>query len=206
MCQPPVDPGKVTPEQLKELKDAVHDVRGWLDLKMRSGQYSFGFVFELARHLMKREYNVHTIYDEIGILEGTDGRPSATKATSPFLRPPLQGLWHKHHHQARFIWKNLELESRRAGVMEKIFAPYYGREMGEVAGQIAHGIVMENFFHRSGEKRLTGEFIVYERRGNGSNFYLTLGNHGEYDAIRARVDIYRQVDHDLRRAGGKGPA
>jgi hypothetical protein len=38
-----------------------------------------GWFWKLARHLIARTYNVHTIYDEIGILEGSDNRRSLTK-------------------------------------------------------------------------------------------------------------------------------
>jgi hypothetical protein len=43
---------------------------------------------------------------------------------------------------------------------------------------------------------MTGEFIVYERRTNGSNYYLTLGSHGEYPEIYARVEAYRKIDRE----------
>jgi hypothetical protein len=36
---------------------------------------SNGVVVELAQYLISRGYNLHTIYDEIGILEGDDRRP-----------------------------------------------------------------------------------------------------------------------------------
>ncbi len=37
-------------EGVARLKDAVAEVRGWLDTKLRTGRYSFGFVLELAQH------------------------------------------------------------------------------------------------------------------------------------------------------------
>ena len=90
-------------EELAKLRESVADVRGWLDIKLTTGRYSFGFVLELAGHQMARQYNVHTIYDEIGVLESTSSRPSMTKPPEPFKRGILRGLWHKHHHQARFL-------------------------------------------------------------------------------------------------------
>lgn len=80
----------VTPE-------TIQDVCEWLDLKMGTGRYTFGLAFELAYHRVARFYHVHIIYDEIGILEGTDSRSSRTKEAKPFKDPPLLGLWHKHH-------------------------------------------------------------------------------------------------------------
>lgn len=186
-----------TPEQTAELEWACRDVREWLDIKMRTGQYSIGLVVELARHFIGRGYNVHSIYGEIGTLEGDDRRTSVTKAAAPFRRPPLLGLWHKHHNQACFIPKNLRLEPMKDGTSEEVFAPYYGRFVGEVAGQIAYDLVMKPFDHRTSEHRMTGEFIVYERQENGTNYYLTLGSHGEYDEIRLRVEAYKQIDREI---------
>ena len=61
---------------------------------------------------------------------------------------------------------------------------------------------MKTFARRAAERRMTGEFIVYERRTNGSNYYLTLGSHGEYPEIYARVEAYRKIDreHDCHRS------
>jgi hypothetical protein len=87
---------------------------------------------------------------------------------------------------------------KRPGVMEAIFAPHIGKYVREVAGQLAHEMVVGGYSRRAGERRLTGEFIVYERNENGQNYYLTLGSHGEYDAIRARIDAYRKFDEVLR--------
>lgn len=58
-----------------------------------------------------------------------------------------------------------------------------------VSGRLANEIVVGGFFRRAGAHKLTGEFIVYERRENGSNYYLTLGTHADYDEIRERVDF-----------------
>ena len=69
--------------------------------------------------------------------------------------------------------------------MEPALAPHYGRRVEEAAGQIVHELVMKTFARRAAEQRMTGEFIVYERRTNGSNYYLTLGSHGEYPEIYA---------------------
>ncbi len=164
---------------------------------MRTGKYSVGLVVELAHHFIGRGYNVHAIYDEIGRLEGIDRRPSITKAAKEFKRPPLIGLWHKHHNQACFIPNNLMLELMKDGTSEEVLAPYYGRFVGEVAGQIAYDLVMKPFDRRTSDHRMTGEFIVYERPENGSNYYLTLGSHDKYDEIRRRVDAYKQIDREI---------
>jgi hypothetical protein len=123
-------------------------------------------------------------------------RPSITKKPRQ-MRPPLRGLWHKHHFQAGFIPKNLMEETERMvkdGHWEKLFAPYNGKYVHEFAGQVAHQMVIGAYERRARNRRMTGEFIVYEPQPDGSNCYLTLGSHGEYDAIRARVNTYKEFD------------
>ena len=186
-------------EDVARLTDAVADVRGWLDAKLRTGRYSFGFVLELAQHATSRTYNVHIIYDEIGKLEGSDNRPSMTKPAAPFTRSePMKGLWHKHHSQAGFIPTNLRLEMTRPGVVQEAFAPFIGRYVDEVAGEIAHAMVIGAYERRAHNHRMTGEWIIFEREPSG-NYYLTLSSHeGETDEERrARIEVYRTVDLEL---------
>jgi len=183
-------------EVCAKLNEALAEVRGWLNLKRRSGKYAHGFLVELSFHAVARSYNVHAIYDEIGKLEGRDTRPSRTKKFRQ-MRPPLRGLWHKHHFQARFIPQNLIDETERMvkdGRWEKMFAPHYGKDVDEFADQIAHEMVIGAYERRARDHRMTGEFIVYEPQSDGSNYYLTLGSHRDYDAIRTRVDTYKQFD------------
>ena len=180
-----------------ELEEAFQEVTGWLDVKMATGRYSRGFVGELMVHLVARMYNVHAIYDEIAKLEGTDPRPSVTKAATQFTRKPLIGLWHKHHFQARFLVKNLmnELKSADGGkAFDAALASLAERDVEDMAGLIARQAVVGGFERRAGAHAMTGEFIVYERLVDGSNYYLTLGSHGEYEQIRNRVGAHRQFD------------
>jgi hypothetical protein len=193
------------PEELTKLYQSVRSIQEWLNFKIRTGKCSFGFVVELAQHLAHRVYNVHTIYDEIGILEGDNTRPSNTKPAKPFTRPPLVGLWHKHHHQARFMLKNLELEWKTEGFAAAALTPHIGRFVDEAAGEIAHEVVIGAFLRRAALRRLTSEFIVYERREDGSNYYLTLGSHGDYLNIRTRVDVYRHFDLEQENSANSEP-
>lgn len=186
-------------EEVARLKDAVAEVRSWLDIRLRTGRYSFGFVLELAQHAIGRTYNVHAIYDEIGTLEGSDSRPSMTKPATPFTRSKLlKRLWHKHHFQARFIPTNLRLEMMRSGAIEEVLAPFMGRYVDEVAGEIAHAMTIAAYEQRARDHRITGEWIIFEREASG-NYYLTLSTHnGESDENRrARVEVYRAVDQEL---------
>lgn len=184
-----------TAEELAELWSAASEVSFWLDLKMRTGRYSFGLILELARHMIVRAYNVHTIYREIGILEGSDIGRSLTKPAAPFESDALKGLSHKHHHQARFIPKNLKNEMSRPGAMRAALAPYFGRYVHEVAGEIAHAMTIAAYERRASDQLMTGEWIIFEPSPMG-NYYLTLSTHdGETnEQRRARVEEYRAAD------------
>lgn len=152
----------------------------------------------MTAHYVQRTRDVHAVYDEIGKLEGNDPYPSRTKK-SRRMRPPLQDLWHKHYFQAGFMAHNLADEADRMvkdGRWERMFAPHYGKYVHEIAGQIAHECVIGAYEQRSRDRKLTGDFIVFEKRQDGCHYYLTLGLHGQWDAIRARVDEYRRFDAD----------
>ena len=113
------------------------------------------------------------------------------------MRPPLRGLWHKHYFQPSFMPRNLIDETAQMdkdGRWEAMFAPHYGKYVHEFIDQISHEMVMGAYERRARDHRITGEFIVYERQADGSNYYLTLGKHGEWDDIRARVDEYKRFD------------
>lgn len=77
------------PRQVAVTPEIIQDICDWLDLKMGTGRYTFGLAFELAYHMAARLYHVHIIYDEIGILEGTDPRPSCTMEAGPFKKTAL---------------------------------------------------------------------------------------------------------------------
>ncbi|MFD0935672.1 hypothetical protein [Methylobacterium trifolii] len=177
--------------------EAIRDVREWLDLKMRTGCYAFGFTVELAYHLVARVYNVHAIYDEIGILEGDDTRRSITKPAEAFKREPLKGFFHKHHYQAIFIIKNLFLQFHKEDDIESVFRPYIGQDVKYFAGPLAYDRTFGALQRRGTNGAMTGEFIVYEKLKNRSNYYLTLGSHGEYQAIRNRIDAYKRLDQEI---------
>jgi hypothetical protein len=194
------DPASLSDHEMAQLMDAVAEVEGWLDLKLKTGRYSFGLAMELARHALSRASNVHAIYDEIGKLEGSDTRPTLTKREEPFRGEVLRGLWHKHHQQTCFLVRNLTLEAERTGVVRDALAPYIGRDVDEVAGEIAHALVIGMYGQRARESRVTGEWIVFEKV-DGANYYLTLGSHNERDErTRTRVDKYRKVDDELAAA------
>lgn len=177
-----------------KLNEALVGIHAWLNLKRGTGRYAHGFLVEMAINSMSRLFHIHAIYDEIGKLEGIDTIPSMTKKPRQ-MRAPLRGLWHKHYFQASFIPHNLSNEAEkmsRDGRWEAMIAPHYGKFLHEVIGQISHEMVIGAYERRARDRRITGEFIVYEPQADGSNYYLTLGKHGEWDAIRARVEAYKE--------------
>jgi hypothetical protein len=184
----------VSATELVELNLQLAEMVGWLKIRAPNAKWSIGFAFELTAHSYRRGYNVDAILDEIGILEGTLQRRSITKPAKEFGRCPLQGLWHKHHNQACFLWKNISLELDRPGELEAICKPYIGKYMGEVSKQLVDDLVFGSYRKRASRAKMTGEFIVFEKLEDGRNYYLTLGCHGEYDAIASRVTDYKQVD------------
>jgi len=183
-------------EICEKLNEILTGIRAWLNLKRRTGRYADGFLAELTINTANRQLHIHAVYDEIGKLEGTDTIPSMTKKPRQ-MRSPLRGLWHKHYFQPNFIIRNLIDETDQMykdGRWESMFAPHYGKYLDEFWGQISHELVVGCFERRARSRKITGEFIVYERQADGSNYYLTLGKHGEWDAIRARVDEYKKFD------------
>lgn len=194
-----VSPG-ASEQALGRLNEEFRHARQWLDLKMRGGTYSLAFALELAIHSASRCYDVHQIYDEIGILEGADLRRSNTKEAKEFLHAPLKGFWHKHFMQASFMAENMFQEMNKRGAIEKALSPFMGQFVDDVAGQIAHVMTIDAYVKRASSGRLTGEWIVFEKDGDKNN-YLTLANHKEDNAvIRARIDANKTFDIKVKQA------
>jgi hypothetical protein len=173
----------------------ILEVDGWLRLKVTTGQFSKLLVQQLARGMVDRSLHVHTIYDEIGALEGAQfSKPTNTKSPTPFNHAPLKGLMHKHYTTPAHIIKNIDnywgkgFAHFNRFVKEQILRGQESVELTEeVIGRMAQGLVMNAFEERNLNKKMTGEWIVYASEG-GVNYYLTLGDHGEYnETIAERV-------------------
>lgn len=182
-------------QSAKTLAIAISEIQSWLGVKLRTGHASFGLVCELAFHMLNGIYDVHTIYDEIGILEENDHRFSSAKGARQFKHEPLRGLWYKHHHQASFLLKNLMLEMHRTPTVEAFLEDNIENVMSpELIQHLVYEVTVKNYDRRASQGRLTGEWIVYERTGD-RNYYLTLGHHDEGDeVIKKRIDAYRLLD------------
>ncbi|MGI4798720.1 MAG: hypothetical protein ACRYHQ_26165 [Janthinobacterium lividum] len=134
----------MTDHEAARLVWMVSEVRRCLDACLGTGRYTAGFVAELTQRFAGRGYNLHEVFDEIGILEGTNPRPSRT-APAAELASPLQGFWHKQHQQVLF----------------RDVAP-------------------------------CSSFFVFRRLADGSNAYLALGSHEDWEAVAARIGAYRR--------------
>jgi len=143
-------------------------------------------VNELVNHLINRTYNVHSILDEIGRLEGTDSRPSNTKPAKPFKYPPLKALWGKHHFQAKFIPENIAnywSSKNNKGQLSTLISTLKENTINK----FVHEYVLGGYKARNEEHKITGEWIVFAKF-DGRNFYLTLASHNEgEDNVYERV-------------------
>lgn len=174
-------------------------IRENLDLHLVNGRYSAGLVRELADMYDGRTDNIFAVFDEIAGLEGHPiARPSLTKPPSRFARPPLEGLWHKHYHQAPFIptnvvnhWRANSFVDHLKKATSKIPVPD-----DKLTGFMLHEFVISGYRDRSQARRLTGEWIIYARRDE-RNTYLTLGTHGDDHAIYEKVQACAKEFADL---------
>ncbi|MEN3174941.1 hypothetical protein ABDK75_02815 [Gluconobacter sp. OJA] len=183
-------------EMCTRLNRELSKIKSWLHVKRSHGQFSHGFLVELAFGALNQRFHIHGVYDEIGKLESAGERFGMTKKPKQ-MRKPLKGLWHKHYFDPNFMVRNLIDETERMskdGRWDAMFAPHIGKYLSDFMPQVTHEMVMGAFQTRAREGRVTGEFLVYERRPDGSNYYLTLGVHGEWDDIRTRVDEYKGFD------------
>jgi hypothetical protein len=150
---------------------------------MVTGRYSSGLVHEFDRHVKNRTANIFQILGEIAALEGAPmARPSRTKPASQFKGKFLNGLWHKHYTQARFIAANLMLHWKPNKLRRLIKESYGGRPFfdEQAAKELSHRFVQDGYLERSGRKQMTGEWIIFAKQDDKA-YYLTLANHTEED-------------------------
>ena len=196
-------------------------VREHLDFRLRTGKFSQTFLEELSVAAWLRTVNVFSILDEIAFLEGS-GRATSTRKAAPFKGPLLKGLWHKHFMDARFIAKNLAnfwgaherdpltndsrhhrrfMDCWSKARKEAKRATGNDEEIESVLPYLSDMLIFQAYNHLSQHGKLTGEWIVYASC-DGINHYLTLGVHGEDEAIRNRVEPYIMAHPELKKAIG----
>lgn len=159
-------------------------------------RYSLVFLLDLFFAFENRTINLDSLLHEVNFLEGKLNQ-SKTKPASQFLRPPLQGLWHKHF----FDTSVSGLAQNVKNALNNYSIPYFAQKIEEAkkSGEenymteedISHIVddgVSGNLQRRNDEQKMTGEWIVYANY-QGANYYLCLAKHQEGDAsIRNRLD------------------
>lgn len=123
--------------------------------------------------------NCRAVLDTVKNLERGE-RKNGVKPASEFKRPPLKGLWHKHHYSGQNLPMNVvtNLSKERLNeVAERLKeegipeVEQSKRYLGE-----AMKVVTDSLADRSACQRLTGEWIIYAKSDAG-NLYLSLGYH-----------------------------
>lgn len=181
----------------KEIKIAgMSDVKEWLDyFRFENAVFGDYFVGQLEFVHINRIYNVYSIFDEIKFIEGRSSS-TKTKAAKP-LRGQLKGFWHKHHFQARFVYRNI---CNHWGLNQKGFTKFdalwqkHAKGAGPdavmnrtVTDKLIYEFTYTGFTERMKEGKMTGEWIIFAPYG-GKNYYLTLAGHREKDA-----ELYKRL-------------
>jgi hypothetical protein len=149
-----------------------------------------------AETILMQRMNPAKVVHEIRNLEaGT--QTIGTKPATPFKRPPLQGLWHKHYLRdgLHSMALNLRLGLKRHGLPlfeQRVREAQEANEerylSHEDIAAIADDAVMGNYQRRHQAGELTGEWIIYAQHA-GKNYYLCLGQHDSGDdVLRKKID------------------
>jgi hypothetical protein len=115
---------------------------------------------------------------------------SGTKPEESFKGKLLKGLWHKHFFDARFMAKNIQigLGGREIPRFKKALTEkWLGKKMTPEVAVELRDVFLSGFTHRAVNAKLTGEWIVYLKRGE-KNYYLCCTIHDAGDqAIYDRI-------------------
>ena len=175
----------ISSEELTRFEQLLH-----LD-KIAPGRCSQLLIAEL---MLWNEFYGHEpfqVTDQIKALENTDST-STTKPPTEFRRKPLKGLWHKHFFDAHFVGHNLSNEWKAGKKLENMIKEVFESAESEVItedmmSEVSHRLIQGAMESRDEEKRLTGEWIVFDKHDDG-NRYLCLARHADGDeAIHAKL-------------------
>lgn len=159
-------------------------------------RYSLVFLLDLFFAFENRSINIDALMHEVKFLEG-HFNDSKTKPASQFLRPPLQGLWHKHYYDTSISGMAQNVKN----ALNSYSIPYFEQKIEEAkeSGEerymtvehiphLVHDIVTGNLQRRSKEQKVTGEWLVYAIHEK-ANYFLCTARHREDDQnIRKRLD------------------
>ena len=135
--------------------------------------------------LERRHGEAWDVLEEIEALEGLRA-PLNTKPPTAFRKPPLKGFWYKHFSTSRHFVRNIgERWGVAAGGNKDLRAMIEDcgfraeANMEKMIALVTHRFVMGGASDRSQANRLTGDWIIFAKNGNGENVYLDLASHEE---------------------------
>lgn len=158
------------------------------------------FIVQVIQMQNNQVINTHQMMDEVKYLEGVREKTS-TKKVDVFKRLPLKGLKKTHFTDARFIVKNIGihfgLDKGGNKKLDELIKRAFGDNTSgivdnEMIMQIANGMSFGALQERSGNSKITGEWIIFQEFKN-KNYYLTLASHNEndYEIYKRICDVYK---------------
>jgi hypothetical protein len=172
---------EVTFDELREFAEAYGLERA------APGRYSHLFTLNLMLLQKNNGINPFAIVTEIKALEGTTP-PLQTKPASQFSGDLLKGLWHKHFFAGNLslIAHNIANQLPRAKLTKLVNAVMHPSKgpvvTAEMIRELSNRVVYESLETRGAEGKLTGEWIVFAKRGE-KNYYLCIATHETGDQV-----------------------
>ncbi|SOE18833.1 hypothetical protein SAMN05877838_3777 [Hoeflea halophila] len=161
-------------------EDEYVQFRDWLavdsDLAQRISEL---FWLDMFVGYKRSSLDCRSVLETVKNLE--KGEPkNGVRPASEFTRPPLKGLWHKHHYSGPYLPMNVAnnlpdemLKELVENLKTEDISPeeQNRRCLGEAMKLVKHSLA-----DRSADQRLTGEWIIFAKSDAG-NLYLSLGYH-----------------------------
>lgn len=176
-------------------KEALDEMRGWLEIRALPGHFSNVLVEQLAGHLVNRTLHVFSVLDEIGRMQGT-WRGNSLGKPEQFKHKPLSGLWKQHFFEPRNMVRNLLSEAHSAESTDAFQKIADAINAGMEPNEGLHELIIGGYQRRAQAGTLTGEWIVYAKNDDGINYFLTLAKHFECEqkSGESRVEWQQRSD------------
>ena len=94
---------------ISRFPQSLQSTNEWCRLKLKTGRISMGFLLEAAAFDAAQIFSSFSFTDAMDNLE-SNSPPAMMKAATPFKGKALNGLWHVHFFDAKFIPANLRNE------------------------------------------------------------------------------------------------
>jgi hypothetical protein len=168
---------KLSREELARFRD-LHLAPS--ELSIRTSELLWLDIFVFSLQGVSPEFILCAIRD---LEEGTSR--SGTKPPEKYKGKLLKGLWHKHFFDARFVAKNVQIGLGGPNIpkfREALLEKWLGKKMTPEIAIELRDVFLAGFEERAAEGKLTGEWIVYLRRGE-KNYYLCCTTHDAGDQV-----------------------